>query len=216
VTLNLKSAKSGTTLNLTVSDDQAAVIANVTKLVDAYNTMQGQLSSLGKYDAATKTGGPLLGDWLLSGTQFQLTRGMTDQVSGLNSSYSSLAAIGITTAADGTMSVDGTKLQAALTADGSSVAKLFSGPQGVATRLNDAVTKLLDSGGAIAARDVNLAAGQKDVGAQETALNARMAVVQARYLKQFNALDTLMSSLQSTSNYLTQQLANTSKIVSGG
>ncbi len=216
VTLNLKSAKLGTTLNLGISDDQAAVMANVSKLVDAYNTMQGQLASLGKYDAASKTGGPLLGDWLLSGTRFQLTRGMTDQVSGLNSSYASLAAIGITTGADGTMSVDSTKLQNALTADGGSVARLFSGPQGIATRLNDTVTKLLDSGGAIAARDVNLAAGQKDVSDQETALNARMAVVQQRYLKQFNALDTLMSSLQQTSNYLTQQLANTSKIISGG
>jgi flagellar hook-associated protein 2 len=216
VTLNLKSAKSGTTLNLSVTNDQSTVIANVNKLVAAYNTMQGQLAALGSYNAATKTGGPLLGDWLLSGTQFQLDRGMTDQVSGLTSQYSSLAALGITTAADGTMSVDGTKLQAALNAAGDSVAKLFSGPQGVATRLNDTVTKLLETGGAIAARDANLATAQADVSSQETALNARMTVVQQRYLAQFNALDTLMSSLQQTSNYLTQQLANNSKIVSGG
>jgi len=43
-----------------------------------------------------------------------------------------------------------------------------------------------------------------------------MAVVQQRYLKQFNALDSLMSSLQSTANYLTQQLANSAKIGNGG
>jgi flagellar hook-associated protein 2 len=215
VTLNLHAAKPGTTVNLAVSNDQGAVVANVNKLVEAYNSMQGQFKTLGGYNAATKTGGPLLGDWLLSSAQFQLNRGMTEQVGGLAGRFASLAALGITTGADGSMTVDSTKLQAALNADGDSVARLFSGPQGIATRLNDTVSKLLETGGAIAARDSNLAAAQKAVSDQETVLNARMAVVQQRYLKQFNALDSLMSSLQSTANYLTQQLANTAKIVSG-
>ena len=57
---------------------------------------------------------------------------------------------------------------------------------------------------------------QKDVTDQETALNTHMALVQQRYLKQFNALDSLMSTLQQTSNYLTQQLANSAKIGNGG
>jgi len=35
-----------------------------------------------------------------------------------------------------------------------------------------------------------------------------MAQVQAAYLKQFTALDTLLSSLQTTSSYLTQQIDN--------
>ena len=212
VTLSLHTAKTGTTLNLAVSNDQNAVIANVNKLVAAYNSMQGQFKALGGYNAATKTGGPLLGDFLLNGAQSQLNRGMTEQVAGLNSRYASLAALGVSTGADGTMSVNNSKLQAALTADGSSVARLFSCPQGIATRLDATATKLLGSGGAIAARDTNIATGQQDVIAQKTALDARMVLVQQRYLRQFNALDSLMSSLQATSNYLTQQLANTAKI----
>ena len=40
------------------------------------------------------------------------------------------------------------------------------------------------------------------------ALELRMAAVQARYLKQFTALDSMLTSMQQTSNYLTQQLAN--------
>ena len=35
-----------------------------------------------------------------------------------------------------------------------------------------------------------------------------MVVFQARYLKQFNALDSLLTQMQSTSSYLTQQLSN--------
>lgn len=216
VTLNLLTAKPGTTLSLAVSNDQNAVIANVNKLVEAYNTMQGQLKTLGSYNAASKTGGPLLGDWLLNGTQFKLNRGMTDPVNGLASSYSSLAALGITTGADGALSVNSSKLQAALNADSGSVARLFSGPQGIATRLNATVTTLLESGGAIAARDANLVTAQKQVVDQETALNGRMSFAQQNYLKQFNALDRLMSALQSTASYLTQQLDNAAKIGKSG
>ena len=134
---------------------------------------------------------------------------------GLGGGSDSLAAVGITTNADGSMSVDSTKLQAALTADSGSVARLFSGTTGVATRLGTLLDNMLASGGAIAARDDNLAASQKDITDQTTRLDAQMALVQQRYLAQFNALDALMAQLQSTSNYLTQQLANSAKIGNG-
>ena len=215
VTLSVKSAKPGTVVGLSVSNDQATVIANVQKLVTAYNTMQGQLHALGSYDAAAKKGGPLLGDFLLDSAEFQLTRGMTDQVVGVGGGSSSLAAVGITTNADGSMSVDSTKLQAALTSDSGSVARMFSGANGVATRLGTVLSNMLSSGGAIAARDTNLTTSQKDIIDQTARLDAQMVLVQQRYLAQFNALDALMSQLQSTSNYLTQQLTNTAKIGNG-
>ena len=215
VTLNLKAAKPGTAVNLSVSDDQAAVVDNVQKLVAAFNTMQGQFHSLGDYNAATKRGGPLLGDWLLNGAQFQLTRGMTDRVLGLGNGPSSLAAVGITTGSDGSLSVDGGKLLAALKADSGSVARLFSGNNGIAKRLGTVLDGMLSTTGAIAARDANLATAQKDITQQSARLNAQMAVVQQRYLTQFNALDALLSQLQSTSNYLTQQLGNAAKIGNG-
>ena len=48
----------------------------------------------------------------------------------------------------------------------------------------------------------------QDIDNERTTMTAHLAVVQAQYLAQFNALDTLLSSMSSTSNYLTQQLAN--------
>ena len=212
VTINLKAAKTGTTVNLAVADDQGAVLDNVQKLVAAYNSMQGQFQKLGNYNAATKTGGPLLGDWLLNGTQFELTRGMTDQVSGLAGGFSSLAVLGIKTGADGSLSVDSATLQNALKSDAGSVARLFSGTNGIAARLTGKLDKLLSSSGAIAARDANLITSQTDLADATTRLNTQMEGVKARYLKQFNALDSLLQQLNSTSTYLTQQLATVAKI----
>ncbi len=36
----------------------------------------------------------------------------------------------------------------------------------------------------------------------------RLGLIEARYLKQFSALDSLISQSNATSSYLTQQLAN--------
>ena len=41
-----------------------------------------------------------------------------------------------------------------------------------------------------------------------SALADRLTALQTRYTAQFNALDQLLAKLQSTSNYLTQQLSN--------
>ncbi len=48
----------------------------------------------------------------------------------------------------------------------------------------------------------------KDIGSRQTALSNRLTQIEARYRKQFTALDTLVSSMNKTSSYLTQQLAN--------
>lgn len=212
VTLNLVTAKKDTPLTLSVTANQSGVLGNIQQLVNSYNSMVGVFGQLGSYDATTQVAGPMLGDFLLGDVTDKLRRGMTDPVSGLGAASSSLAAIGITTNADGTLAVDSTKLQAALASNSQAVATLFGGTNGIATRLGSSIGTLLGSTGAIAARDANLTQDQKDVTAQQTALDAQMAVVQQRYLTQFNALDTLMSQLQSTSSYLNTQLANSAQI----
>lgn len=216
VTLTLKTANPGKSASLVIANDSAAVTANVRKFVSAYNSMQSQLARLGSYDAASKTAGPMLGDWLLGDVGTAMARGATDRVAGTASGYGSLAAIGITTDANGQLQIDSGKLDAALGANPSAVAALFGGTGGVARRLDDRLDTLLSSAGAIKARDGNLAVAQKSIDDDTRRLDDRMAVVQQRYLAQFTALDSLMSKLQSTSNYLTQQLANAASIASYG
>ncbi len=208
VTLNLVAAKKDTPLNLTVSSNDSGVLLNAQKLLKAYNAMVTSLAPLGSYDATSQSAGPMLGDSLLGSVTDQLRRGMFDPVAGVNAARNTLSAIGVKTAFDGTLTLDVTRFQAALTADPNGVAQLFGGTGGVATRLSTKLEGLLGTGSAIAARDSNLTASQKDITAQQTALDARMAVVQQRYLTQFNALDQLMSQMQSTAGYLTQQLSS--------
>ena len=79
--------------------------------------------------------------------------------------------------------------------------------QGYAYQLNAALANILSDTGALAASTKGINASITDIGNQRNALNTRLAQVQQNYLAQFNALDTLISNMNSTSSFLTQQLA---------
>jgi flagellar hook-associated protein 2 len=83
--------------------------------------------------------------------------------------------------------------------------------QGYAYQLNALLTKALDSTGSIDSETSGLTSSVTRFGKDSDALTIRLAALEARYRKQFTALDTLMSSMTTTSSYLTQQLAAIAK-----
>ena len=54
-----------------------------------------------------------------------------------------------------------------------------------------------------------------DLNKQEASLQTRLDQIQQAYYAQYQALDTLISSLKTTSDFLTQQLASLPKINNG-
>lgn len=213
VTLVLKKAHdTGETTALDVTRDDSAIEARAQGFVTAFNALARQFSTLGGYNAATQTGGTLQGDSLLVGISSQVRRIISDPVAGTAGSYQTLASLGITTAADGTLQLDAAKFQKALAADPQAVTAIFSGENGVASRMGTYVDARLSSAGEIASRNASLARRQDELADRREALDARMQVIQERYLKQFTALDSLLAQLQSTSTYLTQQLDGLSQL----
>jgi len=212
VTLTLKAAAPGTVNSLSVATDQSAILSYLQKFIDGYNAMQKVLKQLTGYNATTQTGGPMQGDPLAVGLASQLRNLSFDVVPGVGGSYNSLAALGVTTDSNGQLSVDQNKLNNALSRDPSIVTRLFSSSKGIGTRLNTVLTAALASNGALAARDTANTERQTAINDEQQALSDRLQVIQARYLEQFTALDTLMSQLKSTSSFLTQQLSSIAAI----
>jgi flagellar hook-associated protein 2 len=207
VTLNLLTAKQGTKINLTIAADTNGATNRIKAFVATYNTLKGQLSSLGGYNATSKAAGPMLGDSLLTGIDDQLRRTLSAPVQGAGQ-LTTLASIGITTQTDGTLAVDDTKLQKALTTNFDSVGKLFGSTTGVGANLYSQVDQRLSTTGSLESRSNNLTAQQKDLTNRQSDVDERMTNLLAGYVKQFTSLDTLLSSLQTTSAYLTQQLSS--------
>ena len=207
VSLNLVSAEPGETVSIDVSFDKTAAKQKVSAFVAAYNTLRGMMTRLGGYDSASKTAGPMLGDSLLSSIDSEIRRTLSNPVEGAGTAIQTLADIGVTTQKDGTLKVDDTKLESALNGNFDSVARLFgTANTGVAARLYDQVTARLADGAGIDQRNDSLQAEQRVLAKKTADINTRMQIVQQAYLKQFTRLDTLLSSLSSTSAYLSQQI----------
>ena len=127
VTLSLLSAPTtGNSGTLTVATDKGAISGAVGTFVSKYNSLMKTVSSLSGYDAKTQKAGLLLGDSAVLTITSGLRRILGEAVTGLSGSYTSLSQLGITTQTDGTLTLDSSKLQAALDADPNAVARVFA------------------------------------------------------------------------------------------
>lgn len=83
--------------------------------------------------------------------------------------------------------------------------------RGSASVLRNTTATLLDTTGPLNARTDGLAASVKRVQKQQDDFNSRMTTLEARYRAQFTALDAMLSRMNTTSSFLTQQLAQLSR-----
>lgn len=206
LTLRLSKAEPGTELTVDVTRDASASSKAVKDLVTAYNAVLAVVKKHASYDADTQTGGPLMGDSAVR-TSVQQLRAIIGASAG-SGVYSTLSQIGVSTTTDGTLSFDSAKLDAALADDTNAVRALFSGNSGVAARLGEALEGMIGDDGRIAAQSTQLQKRIESLTDQTAALDRRMALIEARYRRQFTALDTLLGQMQSTGSYLSQQLAS--------
>jgi flagellar hook-associated protein 2 len=124
VTINAVKVGSST---LAVTKDTASLNTAVNGFVKAYNDLNAQMSALGGYNAETKAGGPLLGDPTLRNLQASIRRQMSSPITGLQgSSLANLSQIGVTFQKDGTLALDGSKLQKAIDSNYNDIAGLFA------------------------------------------------------------------------------------------
>ena len=215
VTINVLAKTSGTPVKVTVANDTSTVLNRVQTFVNSYNTLQGVVAKLGSYDAASQTAGPLLGDALLTGISSQVRRALSNPVASVKGSVNTLAALGITTNKDGTLTLDVSKFNKALSANFNTVSSIFGNADGVATVLSKFVDGQLANGSNIDSRNKTLASRQKQISNDQAVVVARQQKIKDRYTAQFTAMDQALAKMQSTSTYLTQQLTALSKSLSG-
>lgn len=209
VTLTL-TKESDKAASLAVSEDFAGARSAIDAFVKAYNDTQTTLKNLTAYNAETKAASTLTGDSTARSIQSQVRNLVGGALSGLGDT-TRLADIGITFDKDGKLTVDGSKLDAALKDPNRGVAAFFAGSgdtKGLAATVSDGLKNFIDSDGLLAGRTEGINSSIKLIGKQREAFEARLESVQKRYQAQFTALDSTIASMTQTGNYLTQQLAN--------
>jgi flagellar hook-associated protein 2 len=209
VTLSLSKTSAGTPTTLTVGNDSAALLNAAQSFVTAFNSANSSMSSLSAYNPTTKTGSILNGDTSLGSVQSQLRRALTTTPASLKGgSYEQLSKLGIRTLADGSLSLDSTVLQTAFDANPSGVAAAMAA---WGSGINTLATSQVSSTGLISGHISSFTKMVSDIDSQSITMQYRLDKTQARMKAQYSSLDTTVSSMNSTSSYLTQALASIAK-----
>lgn len=114
VTLSLLDVTGATPVTVSIEEDKAGVKQAIEDFINGYNGFVETISELTRFDADTLQSGPLQGDFSARAVVSQLRQALTSAVEGFSGPFNSLSEIGITTTADGTLSLDSTELDAAL------------------------------------------------------------------------------------------------------
>lgn len=206
--LTFTAVKLGST-SVTVQTDSSKIVAATQALVDSYNATVTLVKSNSSYDQATKTAQALNGDSAARSLLTALTNTRTTAPSELSSAtYQSLAELGISVQQSGLLTLDTATLKTAISTSASDVTQTLVA---YGKSFSDSITAMLNTGGLITNRVDSLNTSVKNFKDSQAALEIRVAGIEKRYRAQFTALDKLVSSMQTTSSYLTQQLAALAK-----
>ncbi len=198
ITLSLNSLGTAT---VTASEDLGVAKTTIEALVTAYNTL-----------ATTLT---VQGDNALSGENTILN--IESRVRGLfSNTYNDSTAninylfqIGLTFDRDGVLSFDSEKFDEQIGNNIGEIQNLFTNADtGFIPALENVIESYTDSDGILSNRTEGLNAEKTSIDDDIERLELRLEATEARLRARFASLDALVSQLNSTSSFLTQQLAN--------
>lgn len=205
VTINLVGSGTST---LSVAEDDGAVQDSVQTFVDAYNTALTTIRDL--------RAGALKDDAnSLYAIENQIREVLNTSLQS-NGTYSSVYELGISSTFilgvesqdNGKLNLDTAELLDALGEDRDSLANLFTdADNGIIPGLESLLGSFVDFQGLIDGKTDSLGRRISSLESSAETLSQRLESYEERLLAQFTTLDTTIAQLQTTSNFLTQQLA---------
>ena len=188
-----------------VTSDGSALKSKVTSFVTAYNDFINTGHSAAGFGGVKATNLVLSADSSIR-TALQRIGGLVSgAVAGATGKYTTLNSVGMKLSREGTLSLDATKFDEAMTADAESVRRLFvtdalSGSTGLMKTLMSGIDALVTGAGApIQARIDSLSAQSKRMAANKIKMETRLVAYEQLLKKQFLNMDQLIGK------YKTQQ-----------
>ncbi|HEY1098373.1 MAG TPA: flagellar filament capping protein FliD [Myxococcota bacterium] len=204
--VTIEATAEGSNETVVVAEDNAGTKDRLQKFVDAYNavakSLQGELNLKPETDRS-KT---LAGDTTLRLLQGQLQRTISTQAGGSNVGglgLQTLADIGLKSNRDGTIAIDQGTLTKALERDGAGVDRLFAKTSAIASGVNDLVKNFTGTDGIISKKTTAYGQETTRLTDDKVRKEARLAVFREQLVRQFTAMESIVSSMNSTSSYLT-------------
>ncbi|MCA9791853.1 MAG: flagellar filament capping protein FliD [Candidatus Eremiobacteraeota bacterium] len=216
VTLDLKQAKPGESLDLTIASDRTATRTAVTNFLSQFNAMSDFFSEQFSYDASTGESGTLFGNSSLLALQDQLSNTVTS-TRYVQGDYYSLAQIGITLDQGGHLAVT----------DDTAFSKALENPESLKALFNDSNHGVITKTRKLIDQTKTVSTGLIDV--QEKSINTELEAIHDKRLdilrradstelllrQQFAAMETALAALRSQSSQLASQISGATVSTSG-
>jgi flagellar hook-associated protein 2 len=210
VTLTLKSTTAAnTTVNVAVSRDATAIKTDVKALVSAYNEIVTFINDRTSYDTDKKQGGVFYAEGAPKTVLSRLRQALANDVDGLTG-LTAVGALGFKTERDGTITINESTLDAALSTNYAGVKGLFikqAASTGVAQRLSDAIDGLdaVDSG-TLTLRQNGLTKDIDSLSDRITQKQNSLSLYEEQLRLQYAQLDGLLRQMQGQLDFLKSRL----------
>ena len=197
-------------VDLAVTRDSETIKKSITAFADAYNNLVKLMREQTSYDEASKKAGTLQGDRGAVGLLNRL-RTMIGANSDASATFRRLSDIGLEPQRDGTLKVDGARLDSAI-GRLDELKAFFSrddvgtANDGFATTLRQFADLTLASDGVLTTRQEGLRQRIDQIDDRTAALEDRLALTEKRLRAQYTRLDSNMASLGALQSYVAQQV----------
>jgi flagellar hook-associated protein 2 len=197
-------------VDLSVARDTETIKKSITAFADAYNSLVKLMREQTAYNEGTKTAGTLQGDRTAVGLMSKL-RTMIGSSTAATTAFTRLADIGLEPQRDGSLKVNGSKLDSALgrlddLRDFFSRDDTGTANDGFGTMLRQFGDLTLGSDGILTTRQEGLRERIEDIGERTAKLEDRLTLTEKRLRDQYTKLDSNMAALSGLQSYVAQQV----------
>jgi len=193
-------------VNVETKTDPNALKTKAQAVVDAYNAVIKKVQATAGYGSTKGTNALLSADSTLRSLSSKMSSATMSVIS-TGTNVTTLNSLGISLTRDGQLTLDDAKFSAAVMANPEAVTKVLAGTassDGIMDVMSNAVTAFSQTGtGLLANKRTTLEANAKSLDERVTKEQDRLDNYRSTLEKQFAAMDSTVSSANSTSAYLT-------------
>ena len=206
ITLELDSTAVGKTNTIVVERDTESLKEAVQEFVSAYNEMKSTIGRLTNVTGDAETAGELVGDRTVRTIESRLSSNLIDPVVG--GELTMMSQLGISLRPNGRLELDESKLDGVIAENPQALADFFTGDSeeaGLAGRIATTIEQLVGDEGAIkssiTSSETRISSLESRYERMELSIDRNIE----RYRRQFSQLDGMIASMNSMSDYLSQQ-----------
>ncbi len=192
---------------ITVGTNTDTLKSSIQSFVDGYNALITSINGLTKVSTTTADDGSTSTSSAALASD-SMTRSLVNKLqntlfgnSSASGSLQTLSQLGITVTTTGTLSLDSTKLSSGLAANAASVQDFFTSKTGLLNKLDDVVDVYTKSStGLLSQQTSTIKSTLTSLTEQQATLDTRKAKLTDILTAKYNAMDTLVAQLNSTSS----------------